>query len=113
MFKDPTTVTWVSAPVPFINNQVANYNANAADANSIITLAGNHTVTLPTAVGITGQKYTVMCKTAGTNGILTTSGQTFLGYGNTAATSWTNSVVGRSSQFVSDGANWIVIKSDN
>lgn len=94
-----------------ITSQSANYNIQTAD--SVILLNGNLTATLPTAVGIPGKNFIIVCKTSGTNGILSTSGQTFLGYGSTAALKWTNSVVGRSTWVTSDGANWIVIKSDN
>lgn len=92
-------------------SQAANYNVAATD--SIVLLAGNKTATLPTAVGIPGREFVIACSSAGTNAILSTSSQTFLGYGNTAAVKWTNSVVGRSTTVVSDGANWIVTKSDN
>lgn len=94
-----------------ITTQTVNYTANPGD--SIILLNGNLTMTLPTAVGIKGKQYTIMCKTAGTNGILTTGGQTLFGFPNTAATKWTNSAVGHNTTVKSDGANWIVIKTDN
>lgn len=94
-----------------VTSQSANYAVLNTD--SVILLNGNLTATLPTAVGIPGKSFTIICKTAGTNGILTTSAQTLLGYGSTAAAKWTNSVVGRSTTVMSDGANWIVTKSDN
>jgi hypothetical protein len=94
-----------------ITSQSANYNVQNTDY--YVLLNGNLTATLPSAVGIPGKQFVITCKTAGTNGILTTSSQTFLGYGQTAATKWTNSVVGRSTKVYSDGANWVVEKSDN
>lgn len=114
-FNNPQDVIWLSPPTVGMTNRITSQAANYAvtSYDQVVLLNGNLTATLPTAVGIPGKQYTVMCKTAGTNAILSTSAQTFLGYGNTAATKWTNSVVGRSSTFMSDGANWLVLKSDN
>lgn len=114
-FKNPTLVNWLSEPTTGFTNQLtsqsANYNITKND--QIVLLNGNLTATLPTSVGLAGKQFTIICKTAGTNGILSTSAQTFLGYGQTAAASWTNSQVGRSTTVMSDGANWVVVKSDN
>lgn len=98
-----------------LTNKVATKSADysVATTDSLVLLTGNHAATLPTAVGIQGKSFTVACSSAGTNAILSTSAQTFLGYGNASAAKWTNSVVGRSTTVVSDGANWVVVKSDN
>lgn len=94
-----------------VTTQSANYNILNTDSK--ILLNGNLTATLPTAVGIPGKSFTIICKTAGTNGILTTASQTIMGPGVTGATKWTNSVVGRSTKLTSDGANWFIEKTDN
>jgi hypothetical protein len=64
--------------------------------------SGTFTVTLPTAVGVTGQSYTIKNSGAGVITIATTSSQTIDG-----VTTATLSVQYESRTVVSDGANWI------
>ncbi len=74
--------------------------------------SGTDTLTLPTAVGITGRIYTAVNSGSGTCKILTTSSQTFVNI-NTAPTILTLNPVGAAAitsyTVMSNGANWIVI----
>jgi len=83
--------------------KTATYSAVATD-EVIDCTSGTFTVTLPTAVGVTGQTYIVKNSGAGTITIATTSAQTIDG----------NSTISLSTQYasttvVSDGANWKII----
>ena len=85
--------------------KTGNYTATASD-HTIDCTSGTFTVTLPTAVGITGRIYTVSNSGAGTITIGTTSSQTFT---NVVATPTTLTLAALGFYTVqSTGANWIV-----
>jgi hypothetical protein len=70
----------------------------------MVFLSGNKTATLPTAVGIAGKTFTVLCTSSGTNALLTTSSQTING-----AAKWTNTAQFKFTTVISDNANWWVV----
>ncbi len=88
-----------------ITSQSANYNIATTD--QFILLSGAHTATLPTAAGVAGKEYTIICSSSGTNAILTTSSQTIDG-----GTKWTNTAIYKAVTVVSDGANWWVVNQN-
>jgi hypothetical protein len=69
--------------------------------------ANTFTVTLPTAVGITGRIYEIVNSGAGVITIATTSSQTFTNVTATPITLTLASVLGKSIRVMSNGANWI------
>lgn len=82
--------------------KTANYTAGIADYQIECT-SGTFTVTLPTAVGITGKSYSVKNSGTGNITLATTSSQTIDG-------SLTQLIIGGENFLVmSNGANWIVI----
>lgn len=88
---------------------VAKTGTYTATANDYLVdcTSGTFTVTLPTAVGITGRIYEIVNSGAGTITIATTSSQTFT---NVTATPTTLSLItaqGKSIKVMSNGANWI------
>ena len=90
--------------------KTANYTATVSD-HTINCTANTFTVTLPTAVSITGRQYTVVNSGSGTITIGTTSSQTFTNI-NATPTTLTLGAVGAgaitSYTVMSNGANWIV-----
>lgn len=83
--------------------KTAAYTIGATD--SIINCTANRfTVTLPTAVGITGRQYIIKNSGTSTITVATTSSQTIDG-----ATTYILQVQYMSVTVVSDGANWIII----
>jgi hypothetical protein len=58
-------------------SEIANYTATISDHTIDCTGGGTFTITLPTAVGITGREYVITNSGAGTITIATTSSQTF------------------------------------
>lgn len=84
------------------------YTATVSD-HTINCTSGTFTVTLPTAVGITGREYTITNSGAGTITIGTTSSQTFTNFTATPTT-LTMATIG-SRTVKSDGANWIITSS--
>ncbi len=86
--------------------KTANYTAGASDQTVEFT-ANSDTLTLPTAVGITGRIYTIVNSGAGTITIATTSSQTFV---NVVATPTTLSLATVGFYSVeSNGAGYMVI----
>lgn len=69
--------------------------------------ANTFTVTLPTAVGITGRVYEIVNSGAGVITIATTSSQTFTNVTATPITLTLASVLGKSIRVMSNGANWV------
>lgn len=67
--------------------------------------SGTFTITLPTAVGHSGDDFIVKNSGAGVITMAGTNGQTFDGVASPAI------AAGGSRTFVSDGANWIVVSS--
>jgi hypothetical protein len=87
--------------------KTATYTATVNDY-TIECTANTFTVTLPTAVGITGRIYNVVNSGAGTITIGTTSSQTFV---NVVATPTTLTLAAVGSVMVqSNGANWMQLK---
>ena len=87
--------------------KTATYTATASDY-TINCTANTFTVTLPTAVGITGRVYVITNSGAGTITVGTTSSQTFV---NVTATPTTITMATLGAIMVqSNGANWLQIK---
>ncbi len=86
--------------------KTANYNVAANDC-IIDCTSGTFTVTLPTAVGITGDQFIIKNSGTGVITVATTSSQTI-----DANTTYLLSVQYSSITVVSDGANW-KIKTSN
>lgn len=83
---------------------VANTIGNVGNCNSLVEVTANSvTVTLPTAVGLTGYSFVVKNTGAGTVTLATTSAQTIDGASTKSLTQNVALTV------VSNGANWIVI----
>lgn len=86
------------------------YTASATD-HTIECTANTFTVTLPTAVGVTGRQYTVVNSGSGTITIGTTSSQTFTNINGTPTTLTLNPVGSgaiASYTMESNNANWVV-----
>lgn len=83
--------------------KTGNYTLTTTD--NIVTSSGTITLTLPTAIGVTGQQYTIKKIDTGTTlTINTTSSQTIDGVTSLSINAqWTSTTV------VSDGANWLLI----
>lgn len=95
----------------FATGYVAKTGTYSATVNdyTIDCTSGTFTVTLPTAVGITGRIYTIVNSGAGTITVGTTSSQTFA---NVTATPTTLTMATLGARVVqSNGANWILISS--
>jgi len=75
--------------------------------NVIAVTATSKTVTLPTAVGITGREYTIKLTASGTGTVATTSSQTIDG-----STTYSLSAQYKYVTVKSDGANWIIIANN-
>lgn len=82
--------------------QTSNYAVQAFDYQIECT-ANSFTVTLPTAVGITGTMYSIKNSGTGTITVATTSSQTIDGSLTQPLTQYDNLVV------MSNGANWLVV----
>lgn len=104
------TLTWTYGPVgPAINPQSATYAILTTDDAIYVTSgASNRTLTLPTAVGVSGKKYTIVKvdSGAGTVIIATTSAQTV---GGSASAVHLLATINDSIRVQSDGANWQII----
>lgn len=72
--------------------------------NTVNVTATGQTITLPTAVSITGREYTIKLTASGTGTVATTSSQTIDG-----STTYSLSAQYKYVTVKSDGANWIVI----
>lgn len=86
--------------VPY-NAQGSTYAASRADC--VINCTGTWTLTLPTAVGFSGQMYFIKNSGAGTVTMAGTGGQTFDGVASPTV------AAGASLTVCSDGANWIIL----
>ena len=99
----PPNSTWY-VHGSFATNYVAktsNYIATAGDHKIEFTSGSTDTLTLPTAVGITGREYIVMNNSGSGVYVKTTSSQTI-----TPALSLLTILTGTVLRLVSDGANW-------
>lgn len=99
-------VTASAARAVTVASAAANYDANAGELVNCNTGGGAFTVTLPTAIGITGQQITVRKSSSDSNAVTVacTGGQTI--NGDTTLT-----IVGQytSIDMVSDGAGWVIV----
>lgn len=86
--------------VPY-NAQGSTYAASRSDC--VINCTGTWTLTLPTAVGFSGQMYFIKNSGAGTVTMAGTGGQTFDGVASPTV------AAGASLTVCSDGANWIIL----
>jgi hypothetical protein len=82
--------------------KTANYTLTTTDYQVECT-ANSFTITLPTAVGVTGQIYSIKNSGTGTITVATTSSQTIDGNSTQPLIQWENLVV------MSNGANWIIL----
>jgi hypothetical protein len=101
---DPNAGVTVTGLSTNLVAKTADYTATASD--SVITADGSSstvTITLPTAVGITGREYRIKC-IDDTNAVKvnTTSSQTIDGAVEQVLSRWDMIVV------ISDGTNWII-----
>lgn len=95
-----------SAPTFGYIAKTGTYTATSADY-LINCTANTFTVTLPTAVGITGRVYEIVNSGAGTITIGTTSSQTFTNVTATPTTLTLLTAAGKAVKVMSDGANWM------
>jgi hypothetical protein len=90
-------------------SKTANYTATASDNVLLVSAAsGNVTITLPTAVGISGRSYTIKrtdSTTSNTVTVATTASQTIDG-ATTYTSLWAQYTY---LQVISDGANWWIV----
>ena len=88
---------------------VAKTGTYTATANDYLVdcTSGTFTVTLPTAVGITGRVYEIVNSGAGTITVATTSSQTFVNVTATPTTLSLITALAKSVRVMSNGANWI------
>lgn len=104
----PTSVLHTTSFATAYVAKTGTYTATANDY-TIDCTSGTFTVTLPTAVGITGRIYVITNSGAGTITIGTTSSQTFA---NVAATPTTLTMATVGSGTVqSNGTNWLLLSS--
>jgi len=105
--SSPTSTLNVSGS--FALAYVAKTGTYTATANDYLVdcTSGTFTVTLPTAVGITGRIYEIVNTGAGTITIATTSSQTFVNVTATPITLTLLPSAAKSIRVVSNGANWI------
>jgi hypothetical protein len=82
------------------------YTATSTDRIIEVTATGQ-TITLPTAVGITGRDYTIKLTASGSATVATTSSQTI-----DAATTYSLSAQYKYVTVESNGANWIIIANN-
>lgn len=101
----PTSILHTTSFATGYVAKTANYTATISDY-TINCTSGTFTVTLPTAVSITGRIYVIKNTGAGTITIATTSSQTIDG-----ATTKTLNTQYSGYQVQSDGANWIIIST--
>lgn len=86
--------------------KTANYTATATDF-TIDCTSGTFTITLPTAVSITGRIYVIVNSGTGTITLATTSSQTISG-----STTKTLNVQYSSYVVMSNGANWVILANN-
>ncbi len=83
---------------------VANTIGNVGNCHSLVEATANSfTVTLPTAVGIVGYKFTIKNSGSGTITLATTGGQTIDGQAVQTLTQY------QSLDVVSNNTNWIIV----
>ena len=103
VFQDASgTIALTGDPVqvPY-NAQGSTYTASSTDC--VINCTGTWTLTLPTAVGVSGRFYYIKNSGAGTITMAGTGGQTFDGVASPTV------AAGASLTVCSDGANWLVL----
>jgi hypothetical protein len=103
----PNSALQVAGPIATsYNSPTASYSVAATDSVVYVTPTSAATVTLPTAVGISGRQYTIKNGSTYVVTLATTSGQTIDGSATYALSSQYQYLV-----LVSDGANWGIIGS--
>ena len=94
---------WVASSIANVSAKTDNYGLAPADGVVSLSVASK-TLTLPTAVGVTGKRYTLKATQAtGTITVATTSSQTIDGL-TTQTLSHDDCM-----EVVSNGANWIIV----
>lgn len=83
-------------------SKAVDYTATSSDCVIDVTATGK-TITLPTAVGITGRQYTIKLTASGTGTIATTTSQTIDG-----SSTYSLSAQYKYVTVVSNGSNWII-----
>jgi hypothetical protein len=89
---------------PVIQSKTANYTVVGTD-DVVICTANTFTITLLTAVGRAGKRFTVKNTGSGVITMATTSSQTI----DTASAALTQLFQNDSLTFESDGANWVIV----
>lgn len=90
---------------PSVNTQTANYSVLLTDRVIVCNASGAITITLPTAVGISGRMFDIKrINSSGNVTLATTSSQTIDGITTQVLTAQYDSIT-----VISDGANWSII----
>lgn len=100
--SDTTVNTRITQRVLPLTAKTGNYTLTASD--EVVTCSGTLTITLPTAVGLTGKQYVIRNIATNTVTIARTSSQTVDGCSGTITLAGKGSM-----SVVSDGANWLVV----
>lgn len=102
--SDTTVNTRITQRVLPLTAKTGNYTLTASD--TVVTCNGTLTITLPTAVGLTGKQFIINNIATNTVTIARTSSQTIDGCSGTITLAGKGSMT-----VVSDGANWLVISA--
>lgn len=100
--SDTTVSTRITQRVLPLTAKTGNYTLTASD--TVVTCNGTLTITLPTAVGLTGKQFIIRNIATNTVTIARTSSQTVDGCSGTITLAGKGSLA-----VVSDGANWLVV----
>lgn len=94
---------WTGQRIGSFVSTAVSYAAQQTDEFIVVTAAGQ-TITLPSAVGIAGQQYTIKLVSGNLCTVVPSAGQTIDGQGDCL-------LVGQWSyvRVLSDGANWIIL----
>lgn len=101
-----STLTLAGSFAPAYIGKATSYTATISDHTIEVTATGQ-TITLPTAVGISGREYTVKLTASGTGTVATTSSQTIDGSTTFPLTAQYKYVT-----IQSNNANWIIIANN-
>jgi hypothetical protein len=103
--SDTTVNTRITQRVLPLTAKTGNYTLTASD--EVVTCNGTLTITLPTAVGLTGKQFIIRNIATTVVTIARTSSQTVDGCSGTITLAGKGSLV-----VVSDGANWLVVSGE-
>lgn len=103
--SDTTVNTRITQRVLPLTAKTGNYTLTASD--TVVTCNGTLTITLPTAVGLTGKQFIIRNIATNTVTIARTSSQTIDGCSGTITLAGKGSMA-----VVSDGANWLVVSGE-